>query len=167
MRVRDATPADRAAIFAVHAAAFRTEREAEVAVALDPEASLVAEEDGRVVGHVVLSRLAVEDGYRAVALGPIGVLPEAQGRGLGSALVRAALAAARDAGEDAVVLLGNPAYYGRFGFVAATSVGLPDPFGWRDAFQIVVLGAPPPRGAVPLWPRPFLVAGTPAAAVQV
>jgi predicted N-acetyltransferase YhbS len=83
-----------------------------------------------------------------LALGPIGVIPDRQGNGMGSALVRAALAGAAERDEVAVILLGAPAYYGRFGFRAARSYGLANPFvGERDDgfrvdeedFQIVIL----------------------------
>jgi putative acetyltransferase len=162
--IRDATVADRDALYEVHRAAFRRAAEAEVAVALDAEISLVAEEGGRIVGSVILSRL-VDVGVRALALGPIGVLPAAQGRGVGSALVRAALDRAAAAGEDAVLLLGDPRYYARFGFEPAAAYGAEDRCGWGDAFQVVVLAAPPRRGAWPLWPRAFLAAGTPPEAI--
>jgi putative acetyltransferase len=76
-----------------------------------------------------------------VGLGPIGVLPAAQGRGVGTALMYALLGAAQAGGETLVGLLGEPAYYGRFGVVAATDVGItpPDP-GWGRYFQVLVAG---------------------------
>ncbi len=120
------------AVAAVVAAAFGRREEADLVEALRdssawiPGASLVAESGGRVVGHVLLSRgQVVGDDRQAVAvLAPLAVAPEAQGRGWGGALVRAALARAVDLGEAAVVLEGDPAYYGRWGFEFAPPLGL-------------------------------------------
>lgn len=85
--------------------------------------ALVAEDAGLVVGHVALSRLKSPD--RAVALAPLSVVPQAQGRGIGSALIREALAQARDMGEFIVFVLGDPAYYQRFGFTRAAATDFP------------------------------------------
>lgn len=106
-----------------------------------PELSLVAEADGEVVGHVVCTRGHVGRAP-ALGLGPVSVLPEHQRSGVGSALVAAVLAAADDRGEALVVLLGDPAYYGRFGFRPASSLGIdaPDPE-WADYFQARPLAA--------------------------
>ena len=106
-----------------------------------PGLSLVAEVDGRVVGHVVCSRGWVGE-RAAVGLGPIGVLPEHQGRGIGQGLMHAVLGAADALGEPIVALLGEPTFYGRFGFVPATDVGIdpPDP-AWADYFQVRTLTA--------------------------
>lgn len=81
--------------------------------------SLVAEEGGRLVGHVMLSEAVIrtERGkVGALALGPVGVIPERQGRGVGSALIGEALGRCAQAGHRIVVLLGHPEYYPRFGF---------------------------------------------------
>jgi putative acetyltransferase len=123
-----------------------------------PALSLVAEKDGEVVGHVLVSWASLaETGTPALLLGPIGVLPERQGAGIGGALVRAALAGARELGEAFVVLEGNPAYYARFGFVRADECGLEPPDGTPDsAFQVVVLDetATLPRGRL-VYPPGF------------
>ncbi|WP_372425620.1 GNAT family N-acetyltransferase [Salinarimonas chemoclinalis] len=88
--------------------------------------SLVAEEDGAVVGHVAFSAVRV-DGRDVgwLALGPIAVRPDRQGRGIGAALVREGLARVRAAGARGVVLVGDPAYYGRFGFQADPGLAMP------------------------------------------
>ena len=88
-----------------------------------PELSLVAELDGEVVGHVILSRARLGDG-EALALGPIGVAPQHQRRGVGSALMHAAIDRARQLGHGVVLLLGHPEYYPRFGFVHAPTLGM-------------------------------------------
>jgi putative acetyltransferase len=88
-----------------------------------------------VVGHVTASRATVATDS-VVAVGPIGVLPEHQGVGIGSALMNALLTAADAAGVPMIVLLGSPQYYSRFGFRPATELGVlsPEPE-WGDAFQ--------------------------------
>jgi putative acetyltransferase len=91
-----------------------------------PALSIVAEEGGRVVGHVLVSYFEVE-GRRVLQLGPIGVLPERQGQGIGSALMRAAIQKADELLEPLILLEGNPAYYGRFGFTRADEHGIEMP----------------------------------------
>jgi putative acetyltransferase len=130
-RIRVAREADRDAIRAVHTAAFGRADEAELALRLwarEPACiSLVAEQEGAVVGHVLFSPISV-DGRRfepvPFGLGPVGVLPGLQRGGAGKALCRAGLDACRVAGAPFVVVLGHPSYYPRFGFVAAVRFGL-------------------------------------------
>jgi putative acetyltransferase len=94
----------------------------------------VAELDGHVVGHCLCSRAWLDGSHPIIVLGPIGVHPDVQGRGIGGALVRASIAAAEAAGERLVVLLGHPTYYPRFGFRSARGLGiLPPVEGWSDA----------------------------------
>jgi putative acetyltransferase len=101
-----------------------------------PALSFVAVLDGLVAGHVATSAGDV-GGHRLVAVGPLGVLPASQRRGVGSALMHAALGAADALGEPAVALLGSPAYYGRFGFERADAYGVtpPDP-AWGEHFML-------------------------------
>jgi putative acetyltransferase len=104
-----------------------------------PELSLVAVEDGVVVGHVVATRAHV-DAHRALGLGPLSVHPRRQGAGVGSALMHAVLGAADALDEPLVGLLGNPAYYGRFGFTPARSIAVVAPdSSWGDSFQVRTL----------------------------
>ena len=100
-----------------------------------PELSFTALSDPGVVGHVTASRATVADDP-VVAVGPIGVLPDHQGAGIGSALMDALLTAADAADVPLVVLLGAPRYYSRFGFRPAEELGVmpPEPE-WEDAFQ--------------------------------
>ena len=150
--VRRATAEDTEVVRSIHAGAFeRGDGELPPEVALvdalrrDGDAidalSLVAVRAGAAVGHVICSRAGVE-AHEVAALGPIGVLPEHQRAGVGSALLHAVLAAADALELPLVGLLGSPDYYGRFGFVAATSVGVdpPDP-GWGAHFQVRTLSA--------------------------
>ncbi|HEY1105397.1 MAG TPA: N-acetyltransferase [Agromyces sp.] len=105
-----------------------------------PQLALVAEVDGAVAGYCITTRGWVGD-EPALGLGPIGVDPAVQGRGIGSALVRETLRLAAEHGERVVALLGAPAYYGRFGFVPGTDLGIdaPEP-AWGAYFQAVRLG---------------------------
>lgn len=89
--------------------------------------SLVAEVSNQIVGHVAISPVSISDGSQNwYGLGPIAVIPEYQGLGIGSQLVRQSLASLRDRGAVGCVVLGNPEYYGRFGFKAESSLILPD-----------------------------------------
>ena len=79
--------------------------------------SLVAEKAGRIVGHIALSPVAIADGSAHwYGLGPISVIPELHRRGIGKALVHAGLSALKELGAKGCVLVGDPAYYARFGF---------------------------------------------------
>ncbi len=153
MIVRRERPGDIAATRAVQAAAFPIPDGADEPVEaglLDQlredegwidGLSLVAEVDGEVVGHVVCTRGTVgADRRPALGLGPIGVRPDRQGQGIGSALVHAVVAVAEDRGETLVALLGSTEYYRRLGFVPAADHGVeaPDP-SWGDHFQVRVL----------------------------
>jgi putative acetyltransferase len=135
MTIRDETPADWEAIDRVNREAFGGEEEARIVRRLRADglaaASLVAEEGGAVVGHLMLSWLpTVVDGHdvRAAALAPMAVLPGHQRRGIGSRLVTAGIAAARRTGVEAIIVVGHPEYYPRFGFSAAAAAHLAAPF---------------------------------------
>jgi putative acetyltransferase len=119
-----------------------------------PELSFTAETESGAVGHVTASTATVAT-YPVVAVGPIGVVPEHQGMGIGSALMRALLAAADDAQVPLIVLLGSPRYYSRFGFRPAEQLGVSPPeAGWGDAFQARPLSAYTPRIAGPFQYAP-------------
>jgi putative acetyltransferase len=152
--VRHEGDADAPEIHRVHEAAFGRRGEADLVDALRGasalEVSLVAMAGGRVVGHVALSPVVVEaDGgsWTALGLGPVAVLPELQGMGIGSALCREGLRAARAAGGEVVMVLGHPGFYARLGFVPAEEKGLiseyPAPEG---AFRVAELVSGALRG---------------------
>ena len=158
IELRHETPDDLAAIEAVTIAAFadaphtrHTEQFIVRALRAAGELtlSIVAEERGRIVGHVALSPLAITDGHGHKAqgwygLGPISVLPPRQGQGIGSRLMEQALAELRDMQAAGCVLLGDPAYYARFGFRAHASLQLPGvPPGY---FMALALHGPVPEG---------------------
>ncbi|MFE5585617.1 GNAT family N-acetyltransferase, partial [Kitasatospora sp. NPDC056531] len=127
--------------------------------------SVVAvDESGLVIGHALLTRLRVGDGGGgvgggdALALAPVAVAPEWQRRGVGELVVRAALSAAEGAGEKLVVVLGDPDYYGRFGFTPAGRHEVTGPFEVPDAYlQVLPLAAYDggPRGLC-RYPEPFV-----------
>ncbi len=106
--------------------------------------SLVAEADGVVVGHVALSPVSISDGSPDwYGLGPIAVDPARQGEGIGSKLVREGLSQLKALGAAGCVLLGNPTYYGRFGFAAdpkLTLDGVPQEYFMHVAFSPVYGG---------------------------
>jgi len=134
VRVRDEAPADHARVAEIHTRAFARANEAVLVAALresaHPQLSLVAERDGLVVAHVFFSPLSAEGRLpTSGALAPVAVDPEHQGAGVGSLLIRAALARCPSRGWRAIFLVGNPAYYARFGFVPAAPRG----FHYRDA----------------------------------
>jgi putative acetyltransferase len=139
--VRREQTTDAPTIAEIHRAAFDGEVESQLVAALRasnawlPRLSLVAELDGRVVGHVVCTRAHVRE-IPALGLGPLGVDPTVQKSGVGTALMHAVLAAADALDEPVVVLLGHTDYYPRFGFEPATTFGITPPVPeWGDHFQ--------------------------------
>lgn len=89
-----------------------------------PQLALVAELGGKIVGNIMYTKSLVEDDagddMDALTFGPLSVLPEYQGQGVGEALVRYSFAKARDLGYEAVFIFGRPDYYKRFGFRPAS-----------------------------------------------
>jgi len=130
MNIRDETRDDLVAVRQVLEAAFGQPAEADLVEALrqsgDAVISLVAEADGQVVGQVLFSTLQAPG--RCIALAPVSVLPGRQNQGIGSALVRHGLTRARSDGWQAVFLLGDPQFYGRFGFGAAIADKFETPY---------------------------------------
>ncbi len=140
MNVRLERAEDRSAAIEVERAAFGSDAEADIVAAVrDEEGSFafVAEDDGRVIGHVQLSR-AWAGSTPILALGPVGVLPDRQGQGIGRSLIEAAVEEARSRGEAAVILLGDPRLYPRFGFEPASRYGLRNPFAGVQADGFVI-----------------------------
>lgn len=128
--IRPERPEDLDGILEVERLAFDSEEEARIVEVVRSQPgsfALVWEEGDQVVGHVQMSRAAVGE-TPVLALGPIAVHPDRQGKGIGSALIREALAEARLRGEIAVILLGSPDFYPRFGFEPASRYGLKNPY---------------------------------------
>ncbi len=152
MSIRAATPRDRAAIRSVEEHAFGQETEAGLVDALvaagDAVVELVAEEEGQVVGHILFSRLHVREGDRqfsAVALAPLAVEPSFHGTGIGGALVGEAHRRLKAAGETLAVVLGDPAYYSRFGYSRARAEAFESDY-QCDALQALAWGEAPSAG---------------------
>lgn len=156
MIVRDETPADIEAITEVTSEAFKTldmssGTEQYIVLALRQAGaltiSLVAELDGRIVGHVALSPVAISDGSEGwYGLGPISVAPDLHGRGIGSALMREAIARLRAMGANGCFLVGNPLFYKRFGF--QNGVGLVFEEAPEEVSLALALDGPMPQGTV-------------------
>jgi putative acetyltransferase len=130
MIIRDEQDEDGAAIAQAVERAFGRADEAWLVERLrrdgDAAISLVAVSDDAVVGHVMLSPMSAP--FRALGLAPLAVLPEFRERGIGAALTRAAIDRARAEGWAAVFVLGDPSYYGRFGFRSDLAAGFSSPY---------------------------------------
>lgn len=155
--IRDETARDRDAIRALHRAAFADEPAVVSIVddlnrSGDAVISLVAEHETNIVGHVLFSRLGAP--MRALTLSPLGVHPDVQRAGIGSALVRKGLDRARHDEWQAVFVLGSPAYYGRFGFNAPAAEGYTSPYyGWP--FMALIFNESVPRAGRIDFPDAF------------
>jgi putative acetyltransferase len=128
--VRDEEQQDQASVRAVNTLAFDTVAEANLVDALRdqvrPFVSLVAEEHGAILGHIMFSPVSLggHPDSRLMGLAPMAVAPAHQREGIGSALVRAGLESCRQLGCGAVVVLGHPSYYPRFGFEPSVRFGI-------------------------------------------
>ena len=140
MIIREEQPADLTGVRTLNLAAFPNEAEADLIEALRDNGkaslSLVAISEEQVIGHILFSpvTMASNDGTcQVLGLGPMAVLPQWQGQGVGSRLVREGLERCRASGAGCVVVLGHPGFYPRFGFQVASSHGIqceydvPDP----------------------------------------
>jgi putative acetyltransferase len=154
--IREEAPTDAAAIHALTAAAFlhaphTAHTEHFIVSALRRAGalslSLVADDAGEVIGHVALSPVRISDGSADwFGLGPISVKPELQRNGIGSLLMRAAIERLRQSAAAGCVLVGDPAYYSRFGFKPEPGLVLPGVP--QEYFQVLQLRASLPRGEV-------------------
>lgn len=156
MWIRTESQDDHAAIHDLLAAAFadvpgngRVEQRIVDALRRDDALtlSLVADIDGRIAGVAVFSPVSIADGApRWYGLGPVAVMPRDQRHGVGGALIRAGLAELADTGAAGCVVLGEPDYYGRFGFRADPRLryaDVPAPY-----FQALAFGDAMPQGEV-------------------
>jgi len=141
--LRPEVPGDVPGVFGVNATAFPTDAEARLVDQLRASGrlsiSLVAVVDERVVGHVALSPVTIAGTVIGLGLAPVAVLPEWQLQGIGGALIRRGLDECRTQGVGCVVVLGEPTYYQRFGFVPASRWSLLDEYGGGEAFQTIEL----------------------------
>lgn len=151
MFIRLAAPAELTTICALHREAFGIAEGDTIAELVDhlahdpnatPSTSLVAEVDGTIVGHILFTAVHISPhAVRAQILAPLAVKPAHHRHGIGSALVRAGLAHITAQQCDLVFVLGDPAYYNRFGFIPATPHGLiaPYPISHADAWMAQAL----------------------------
>ncbi len=156
LKIRNELPADASAIESLTIAAFKDAPHtngAEQAIvnalrhAGQLTLSLVAQAGAEIIGHVAISPVAMSDGTPGwFGLAPVSVLPQHQRRGIGSQLIEAALAELKRRGAGGCVVLGDPAYYGRFGFMAMPRLVLPGiP---AEYFQALLLSGAWPEGDV-------------------
>lgn len=108
-----------------------------------PELSLVAESNKEIIGHIMLTKLFIENEdnrYKSLALAPVSVLTEYQNKGIGSKLINKSLKIAKELGFKSVIVLGHDKYYPRFGFKPASIWGIKAPFDVPDeAFMALEL----------------------------
>jgi putative acetyltransferase len=143
--IRHARPADHPAIRQIVAAAFGQADEADLVERLraggDVVFELVEEEAGEIVGHVLYSRLWADSVNLYAALAPLAVRPDRQRDGVGKRLTEASIETARDFGAHAVMVLGHPDYYPRFGFSRDAAAKVKSPYSESPAFMALALEA--------------------------
>lgn len=141
--IREERPADVSAIDIVLQASFPTSAEARLVQLLRNEGaltlSLVAEVDGQIVGHVAFSPVATAHDRQGVGLAPVAVLDTSRRQGIAAKLIQSGLKRCRELSHGWCVVLGDPAYYARFGFRPASELGLHDDYGGGAAFQALEL----------------------------
>ena len=159
MKIRPEVPDDAPAVRRVVVAAFDQADEADLVDGLrgagDSVISLVADDAGVIVGHVLFSRLAAPD--RCLALAPVSVMPDRQNQGIGSSLVRDGLARATSDGWQSVFVVGDPDYYTRFGFDVALADNFETPYSklYVMALELSAGSLGDREGAV-IYAAPFL-----------
>lgn len=146
IEIRAEASSDQDAVRRLHVVAFPTSAEAmlvdDLRLKARPLVSLVAEKDGEVVGHILFTPVSLSGHTDKALMGlaPMAVSPEFQRQGIGSALVEAGLAQCNDLGIAAIVVLGHPQYYPRFGFVPAVGHGIDSDYDApEEAFMVLEL----------------------------
>jgi len=147
IQIRQERPGDELAIHHVNEQAFDSPAEADLVDALRERGafvlSMVALEDDTIVAHILFTEAITDDPdvtFKAIGLAPMAVLPEYQRKTVGSQLLKAALDKCRQSGYDAVIVLGHPEYYPRFGFTSAKPRGIQCEFDVPDdAFMVLEL----------------------------
>ena len=144
--IRVEATSDIEAIRRVHELAFKSPTEPNLVDLLRSSGkatiSLVAEEDGEILGHILFSPVQIDPpslGWKALGLAPVGVIPERQRQKIGKALIWQGLERCKLSGATVVVVLGNPQYYAQFGFKRAKDFGLGNEYQVEDEFMVVEL----------------------------
>lgn len=142
MIVRDEEVGDIPGIRKSVEAAFRSPLEANLIDRLradgDSVISLVAIENGHIVGHILFSKMTAP--FRALGLGPVSVMPDRQSSGIGSRLIREGLKRAGNEAWQGVFVVGNPSYYKRFGFSPGRAVGFASPYAGPHLMMLSLKG---------------------------
>jgi putative acetyltransferase len=159
--IRAAVPSDAASIRELLRAAFASDQEADLVDDLDCAGellpSMVAEETRRIVGYLGFSRLWIAHGGQrlpGVSLAPLAVVADRRRRGIGAALVEAGHVQLRSRGESIVFVLGDPAYYGRFGYVPQTAAAFDCVYAGPH-FQALELNDKAPRAGAIIYAAAF------------
>jgi putative acetyltransferase len=147
IKIREEQPSDFQDVWDLNAAAFETEVEANLVNVLRESGvsyiSLVSEQNGRIIGHILFTPVVLEgddSGLRLAGLAPMAVIPNLQRQGIGSRLVAEGIKRCQSAGFDAIVVLGHPGYYPRFGFVPSVNYNIVSEYDVPDeAFMILEL----------------------------
>jgi len=146
MHIREERSNDIEAIYRVHDSAFESSAEAQLVDLLRSRGkltiSLVAEDGEQIVGHILFSPVSIDPparGWLALGLAPVGVIPERQRQGAGKALIHEGLERCKARGIHLVVVLGDPAYYTKFGFKRAFDFGFHNDYRADDHFMVLEL----------------------------
>jgi predicted N-acetyltransferase YhbS len=170
MKIRQEQKSDHKKVYEINKQAFDQENESKliekirVGEGFVPELSLVAELDGEIVGHILLSKIKIvgEAEYESLALGPMAVVPKLQRQGIGGKLVNTGLEIAKKLGFESVIVVGHKDYYPKFGFEKASKWGIKCPFEVPDeafmAIELVENSLKNKAGTV-VYPKEFMEAG--------
>jgi putative acetyltransferase len=168
MLVRDETGEEAPTVFTIHEAAFPTDAEARLVDALrasgNLSVSLVATVGSAIIGHIAFSPVEIQTSSspsKGLGLAPVAVAPAYQRQGVGSAMIRAGLERCKEMQARYVVVLGEPAYYQRFGFRAAHLRGIRNEYQAQEEFMIMELvpGGIPGGGGLARYCKEFSLVG--------
>lgn len=167
MKIRQETPADYQAIYKINHLAFKQENESKLIDKIRlgntfiPELSLVAEKEGKIIGHILFSKIKINgtNSYPSLALAPMSVHPDFQKQGIGSQLVTKGLQIAKKLNFEHVIVLGHKDYYPKFGFQKASTFKIKCPFEVPDEVWMgieLVQGSLDRKSGVVEYPSVFM-----------
>jgi putative acetyltransferase len=155
LKIQKESPEHYQAIHDILISCFKSDAEAKLVSGLRKNnkvvIALVALHEGEAVGHIMFSRVTTSPPANALGLGlaPLAVMPAFQRQGIGKKLVQEGLRLCKQINFDYVVLLGDPSYYQRFGFMKASDFGIKNEYGVDEPFMLIQLGSRElPRGLV-------------------